>query len=201
MIIAAEFALNRKDDSTVLYVDANNDLAPDRLLGFTKMDPPSMRRIRVVQESRAKHILNVLKNFDYEISVGHSQFHNNLRLMIIDSLPAIVYTEMCRGTSSGRCFQEDLSQSIKKIASQHGVSVILVNNAVSVYERGTRFSEGQCKRVKPAMGKYWLQIPNFRIFLHRDMSFRSIIRAVLEKSTRSGVGNSIDFTIHEMGIE
>jgi len=203
MLIAAEIARKREKESTVLYIDAKNDLLPSRLFDITKKDPSSMRRIRVIRESTAEDIISVLEHFDQEIALGQSRFSSNLRLTVIDSLPSIIYPEMKSRSNVGRLPQEQLSQVIKKFVSQHGVACVTVNNAVTLYERWvTTTSSGSTqKRLKPALGKYWVHMPHFRIFLQRDTSFRPIVRAYLEKATRTPVKNYVEFTINDFGIE
>src|SRR4051812_46855716 len=63
--ILAAFCHHRKDGA--LYIDAKNDLIASRLFDLFGKSQPSMRRVRVLKESKAQNILKVLKYFDQEL--------------------------------------------------------------------------------------------------------------------------------------
>jgi len=100
----------------------------------------------------------------------------------------------------GRGVQEILAQQLKRIATKYGISVILVNHAVSVY--GPNKEKDGRAEVKTALGKFWRSVPDIRILLTRDSMEENKLKATLEKSMRSSTNQCFEFSItEENGIE
>ena len=98
---------------------------------------------------------------------------------------------------ASRIFQEMLSQSLKRLAATYNLVVIVTNNAVADQRDGGR---GNVGKLKPALGQYWFDVPNWRIFLSRTANSGAFSAEVTHSSSRTPTRKKIEFEFSSTGI-
>jgi len=93
----------------------------------------------------------------------------NIKLLVIDSITAVCYTFVGEGNKIDRLeraqFLLNLVNTLKKIAYQHNLAVIVVNNTVGEVEQ-TSSSANSMGNI-PALGILWSNSINQRLFLSK----------------------------------
>jgi aspartyl-tRNA synthetase len=92
-----------------------------------------------------------------------------------------------------RFYQELFFKEVVQLAKMNeGMAVVMVNHAVKI---NFQSSVEDKDAFKPAMGKYWLHKPDFRVHLFARNNQSSLRGAVLEKSSRTQSMKGFDFSM------
>lgn len=124
--------------------------------------------------------------------MDQSDFHQNLRLIVIDSIASVI-SPILENDQKSYQLMSQISQLIKVIANQYEIAFLITNNQVVDFET---------KKVKSSLGEYWKQVSNNQIHLDIKTHVQSIQR--IAKITKS-ISNEIspkpkEFTISSIGI-
>lgn len=140
-----------------------------------------------------ERLVDVLDQMKNEIIGEVNVFYERCRLLIVDSVPMAIYpaveqdVDQCKSStvtlnnlqffnhcmefllSGWRLQQERLVEKLKWMANRLNLSIILVNHAVSVRSSNNGSASGSYSlsqsTPKPALGKYWIQKINIRIYI------------------------------------
>ncbi|CAG7827577.1 unnamed protein product [Allacma fusca] len=192
-----------EEDISLVYLDLKNDFEPLRFQELCKACNEKIDRIRVYRESKVKDVINILENFESKLSAANTLLGVSLRLIIIDSLPMMFYPSETDYDDFARICQERVFQNMKRISARLGVAIIMTNHAVvQDFNRKRKTSAGifeQQQRLKPALGAYWIDVPNFRVYLASSGECNEF-SATLCKSTRTEEGQTFSFQILDAGL-
>ncbi|XP_053665545.1 DNA repair protein RAD51 homolog 4 [Anopheles marshallii] len=177
MTIAANVVLQR---CTVYYIDTKCDFSGQKMQqildkGQRKLTEQelghTMARIKVERIFSPELLVQVVE----ELTAGkHLETGTDLKLLIIDSLPSLWYLyQDSQSSVEPLGLLTKLICSLRKLATQHSVAIVLVNLAVRMVEAmGGNSVEGKRKLCPngnyPALGRYWESAPGTRLLLERN---------------------------------
>ncbi|XP_035910192.1 DNA repair protein RAD51 homolog 4 [Anopheles stephensi] len=178
MTIAANVVQQR---SSVFYIDTKCDFSGRKIQQILEKGQRqlseqelghTMARIKVERIFSPELLVQVVE----ELANGaHQEGDTNLKLLIIDSLPSLWYLFQDSSSSIEPLgLLTKLICSLRKLATQHNVAVLLVNLAVRMVEGMAGSSGIESKRklcpngTYPALGRYWESAPGTRLLLELD---------------------------------
>uniref|UniRef100_A0A182WLL7 RecA family profile 1 domain-containing protein n=1 Tax=Anopheles minimus TaxID=112268 RepID=A0A182WLL7_9DIPT len=177
MTIVANVVLQR---STAYYIDTKCDFSGRKMQqildrGQRKLTEQelghTMARIKVERIFSPEQLVQVVE----ELATGkHLTDGTDLKLLVIDSLPSLWYLyQDSQNSVEPLGLLTKLICSLRKLATQHAVAIVLVNLAVRMIE-GMAGSTAEAKRKLcpngnyPALGRYWESAPGTRLLLERE---------------------------------
>ncbi|XP_050075077.1 DNA repair protein RAD51 homolog 4 [Anopheles maculipalpis] len=179
MTIATSVAMLQR--SSVYYIDTKCDFSGRKIQqildkGQRKLTEQelghTMARIRVERIFSPELLVQVVE----ELATGkYHQQDTHLKLLVIDSLPSLWYLFQDSSSSIEPLgLLTKLICSLRKLATQQNVAVVLVNLAVRMVDGMAGSSTIESKRKLcpngnyPALGRYWESAPGTRLLLERD---------------------------------
>uniref|UniRef100_A0A182T893 RecA family profile 1 domain-containing protein n=1 Tax=Anopheles maculatus TaxID=74869 RepID=A0A182T893_9DIPT len=177
MTISANVAQQR---SLVYYIDTKCDFSGRKIQqildkGQRKLSEQelghTMARIKVERIFSPELLVQVVE----ELATGkHREEDTHLKLLVIDSLPSLWYLFQDSSSSIEPLgLLTKLICSLRNLATQQNVAVVLVNLAVRMVDgmAGSSTIEGKRKVCPngnyPALGRYWESAPGTRLLLER----------------------------------
>uniref|UniRef100_A0A182LXU6 RecA family profile 1 domain-containing protein n=1 Tax=Anopheles culicifacies TaxID=139723 RepID=A0A182LXU6_9DIPT len=177
MTIAANVVLQR---CTAIYIDTKCDFSGRKMQqildkGQRKLSEHelghTMTRIKVERIFSPELLVQVVE----ELATGkHLADGIELKLLVIDSLPSLWYLyQDSQSSIEPLGLLTKLICSLRKLATQRSVAIVLVNLAVRMVE-GMAGSTVEAKRKLcpngnyPALGRYWESAPGTRLLLERE---------------------------------
>ncbi|XP_013411284.1 DNA repair protein RAD51 homolog 4 isoform X2 [Lingula anatina] len=159
--------ISRNLKQNIMYIDSTGDFCIQRLQDILYSD-------QVEDETNA--------------------FYQHLKLVIVDSLPAVVLPVLGGAQTDGHGYLMHLARMMKTLAVDFNLALMTTNNVV----------QGEAGETKPALGRAWSHIPNTRVEIKKqDITPDGENRrtAVLTKCSRQPTGLTAEFTITPSGIE
>lgn len=214
MTIAANVVLHQR--SSVYFIDTKCDFSGRKIQqildkGQRKLSEQelghTMARIKVERIFSPELLVHVVE----ELASGkHLNVDTNLKLLIIDSLPALWYLYQDSSSSiEPLSLLTKLICSLRKLATQQNVAVVLVNLTVRMVD-SMASSSAESKRklcpngTYPALGRYWESAPGTRLLLKRDddddQSGFSIRSVQVWKSNYLRTGEKTTIRITDAGV-
>lgn len=130
----------------------------------------------------------------------HSIKSTRIKLVIIDSLPAIFFNTDFESHGPNYASLNNFTNLIRCLASESNAAFITVN-LVRQWREMNSFEPGEFKNpliVKPMLGKYWLSIPNTRLLIETGaLESRKI---TVWKSTYLSSGSTCNVIIKNTGV-
>lgn len=155
----------------VVYLDTTGSFNVQRLVQIIHANTDAFSQQALKKQLSQVHcyrlfdIFQVLTRVEmlYErLSLEHDTFALNLKLVVLDSINSVVTPILGGKKQHGHALMCTLGQRLKQMASEFGVSVLVVNGAVGQFEKNK--SDGDM--LKPALGRSWLSIPHVRLLLN-----------------------------------
>ncbi|XP_021916044.1 DNA repair protein RAD51 homolog 4 isoform X4 [Zootermopsis nevadensis] len=187
LTVSAHIAHDFKQE--VHYIDTKTDF--------------SGKRVQEVLESKGYHD---------ETSLHHDQDgHHSVRIIILDSLPALFFPFLGKNLNDGLTLMNQMANTMKYIVTEYHVTFLVVNLAMQLLEEENVAGDGSnecipqdgnlviCDTMKPALGKYWLDIPCTRLFIHKINSTERRQIAVM-KSTSLSTKKRCKVLINQKGV-
>ncbi|XP_053674375.1 DNA repair protein RAD51 homolog 4 [Anopheles nili] len=183
---------------TQLILNHRHSKLSEKELGHT------MARIKVERIFSPERLVQTVE----ELAAGkHFDEQANLKLLIIDSLPALWYLfQDSKSSCEALGLLTKLICSLRKLAAQYCVGIVLVNLAVSVVD-GLGRSGSESKRnvcstgAYSALGRFWESAPGTRLLLQNESSNGSGSRSVqVWKSNYLRSGEKTFFRITDAGV-
>jgi hypothetical protein len=112
---------------------------------------------------------------------------------------------------SGLGLMNQLANTMKYIATEYHVTFLVVNLAMQLLEEENVAADGSneylpqdrnldiCDTMKPALGKYWVDVPCTRLFIHKIDS-SEIRQITVMKSTSLSTRKCCKVLIHKQGV-
>ncbi|XP_020601722.1 DNA repair protein RAD51 homolog 4-like [Orbicella faveolata] len=122
----------------------------------------------------------------------------DLRMIIVDSVAGVISPILGGQQIHGHSLMVNLSRTLKALAVEHSVAVVITNNVVTDSSKSA-FS------TKPALGPTWAHVPNTRLFIRKNSSSQAdsseVERiATIVKSSRQKLQVSCAFYIDHGGL-
>uniref|UniRef100_A0A182NK24 RecA family profile 1 domain-containing protein n=1 Tax=Anopheles dirus TaxID=7168 RepID=A0A182NK24_9DIPT len=208
--VAAHVALQQR--CQVFYVDTKCDFSGTKVMHVLNASQQrklserelghTMARIRVERIFSPALLVQVVE----ELAAGkHLDANKPLKLLIIDSLPALWYLFQDAASSCEPLgLLTKLICSLRKLATAYSVAVVLVNLAIAG-GTGSDVKRKLCPNGSyPALGRYWESAPGTRLLLVRDESHPEPVnrRSSVEvwKSSYIRSGERIVVSITDTGV-
>ncbi|XP_065055391.1 DNA repair protein RAD51 homolog 4-like isoform X3 [Rhopilema esculentum] len=115
-----------------------------------------LSRIRLLRVLNAEGLLAEIEQTEQELISKKQVFYSDLRLVVVDSINALVSPILGGGQTQGHMIMTKIGRILKRLAVEHNLAVIVTNSAVK-----DAANEGY----KPALGKTWKSMPSTRLFL------------------------------------
>ncbi|MEE6469713.1 hypothetical protein FKM82_008737 [Ascaphus truei] len=182
----------------VLYVDTTGGLTASRLLQLVQSRTEqedeqiaSLQRIEVVHVFDVYKMFDVLQDLRCRISQQVMSFGGPLRLVIIDSVCAVIYPLLGGNQAEGMAIMMQLARELKTVARELSLAVLVTNHVTKDGATG----------IRPALGRSWSFVPSTRILLKRhEGSKESERRTVsLTKSPRQPTNLQVEVDIGSCG--
>ncbi|KND05134.1 uncharacterized protein SPPG_00804 [Spizellomyces punctatus DAOM BR117] len=175
--------------ATVLYIDSGNAFSASRLSDMytysdrfqqsreSGMDTKNiLSRVRCIPCFDAFSLVDIMEEVQKSLADKTTDFFSMVRLLIIDSIGALLSPMVGYGQSQGYVIMMTIAQILKSIALSHGISILVTNYSVSSdfksTDVGRPFSGGKegarRERTKPALGTTWSYVPNVRLYFTLD---------------------------------
>lgn len=170
---AASAAVQR---GMVFYIDTCNSFSPLRLADVSRslLDSKGEQYFMQTQKGLEEtlklvvcyrvydvfSLLALLQQMDAsftEINEGIDGFRN-ARLIILDSISSVVAPVLSSSYVQGHALMMKCGQTLRKIASENNVCVLVTNHTVA----------GENGSPKPALGESWKAITNVRLLVSRE---------------------------------
>ncbi|XP_013411283.1 DNA repair protein RAD51 homolog 4 isoform X1 [Lingula anatina] len=193
--------ISRNLKQNIMYIDSTGDFCIQRLQDILYSDQVEDEEIIDVLSrikcSRAFDIFEVLAQLcevTNHLTAQTNAFYQHLKLVIVDSLPAVVLPVLGGAQTDGHGYLMHLARMMKTLAVDFNLALMTTNNVV----------QGEAGETKPALGRAWSHIPNTRVEIKKqDITPDGENRrtAVLTKCSRQPTGLTAEFTITPSGIE
>lgn len=190
----------------VLAIDTNGGFDPRRLQQIVSYRCSSettiaaaLQRVHCAKTFDLYDLLDLLESIKASIDAGTEAFYSSLKLIVVDSVTSVLAPLLGGKQSEGQGMMVHLARSLKSLAADYSIAVVVCNNMV----------RGERGEPKPALGRTWLSVPHTRIQLRvegRDgvtshMSQTFIRRSAwLVKSQRQAVNKSCHIAIGDQGV-
>ncbi|KAE8624880.1 hypothetical protein XENTR_v10006077 [Xenopus tropicalis] len=158
--IAVNVAYNLKQ--TVLYVDTTGGLTASRLLQLvqsrTKSEDEqvaSLQRIEVIRVFDIYKLFDAFQDLRHQISQQLLRSGEPLRLVIVDSVCAVIYPMLGGKHTEGMAIMMQLARELQTLAHDYHLAILISNSITKDGATGNR----------PALGRSWSFVPSTRILL------------------------------------
>ncbi|CAH1800390.1 unnamed protein product [Owenia fusiformis] len=207
--IATAVAVVMETDHNVVYIDTGGSLCPSRLHQVMQShDITEEKYEEMCQRIQCFKIFDIfqlqecLQELHQKILNQSAPFHSNLKLIIVDSVAAVILPILGGAQTDSHGHMIHLSRILKSLATDCSTAVLITNNTT-----GANNDTGQ---VLPSLGRSWHHIPNTRIAISRmnessSKSFSSeskseTRRVSLVKSCKQVIGGSTMIAIKDTGV-
>ncbi|XP_021916043.1 DNA repair protein RAD51 homolog 4 isoform X3 [Zootermopsis nevadensis] len=215
LTVSAHIAHDFKQE--VHYIDTKTDFSGKRVQevleskGYhDEVIGAVMERIRVTRIKDVYELFSFLQHL--KTSLHHDQDgHHSVRIIILDSLPALFFPFLGKNLNDGLTLMNQMANTMKYIVTEYHVTFLVVNLAMQLLEEENVAGDGSnecipqdgnlviCDTMKPALGKYWLDIPCTRLFIHKINSTERRQIAVM-KSTSLSTKKRCKVLINQKGV-
>ncbi|KAK7079055.1 DNA repair protein rad51d [Halocaridina rubra] len=101
-------------------------------------------------------------------SSSSSKKGDEIKLVVVDSLPVLLTPVQAGSQRHGNGIVNQVACTLKQIASERQVAVVVVNNVVSAtYDSAVNSEHHLSLKWKAALGRFWEHVPNTRLFMER----------------------------------
>ncbi|KAM4796663.1 DNA repair protein RAD51 homolog 4 isoform 1-T1 [Rhinophrynus dorsalis] len=190
--IAVNVAYSLKQ--SVLYVDTTGGLTASRLLQLLKSrtenedeQVASLQRIEVIHVFDVYKLLDVLQDLRHNISQQLLQSRELLRLVIIDSVCAVIYPLLGGKQTEGMAIMMQLARELQTMAHDYSLAILITNHITKDGATG----------IRPALGRSWSFVPSTRILLTRHEGNTDSERRIVSliKSPRQSTSLQVEVDI------
>ncbi|KAL6638844.1 hypothetical protein ACP70R_023480 [Stipagrostis hirtigluma subsp. patula] len=161
---------------SVMYLDTSISFSASRIAGIIDDLPTSL-----VQEPKNLRLKKVMSSIICEtVNSGGTK----ICLLIIDSISSLLAPIIGGKYPQGRSMMISVAMTLKKLAAEHNLSVLVTNHMVSA-GNGAH---------KPALGESWKAVPHVRLVTSCDRA-SNICTATVLKHTLLASGRTMKFVL------
>ncbi|KAL6596953.1 hypothetical protein ACP70R_047087 [Stipagrostis hirtigluma subsp. patula] len=182
---------------SVMYLDTSNSFSPSRIAGIIDVlptslvkEPKNLRLKRVMSSIICETVFDIFSLFEVlhqlEISLKDKVNKGGIKicLLIIDSISSLLAPIIGGKYPQGRSMMISVAMTLKKLAAEHNLSVLVTNHMVSA-GNGAH---------KPALGESWKAVPHVRLVTSCDRA-SNICTATVLKHTLLASGRTMKFVL------
>lgn len=165
--------------ASVLYIDTSQSFSIERCSEIHRSWPaeevsellPTLDRIRHQPCHSIHQLLALLNNLQHELQQARSSFAQSLRVVIIDSIGALLAPVIGGGQQRGHALLTMASHMLHSLATQHHIAVLVTNHTVSRIGRAADNDDtasraaGGSRKTQPALGESWRYVADTRLVL------------------------------------
>ncbi|KAJ7401916.1 DNA repair protein RAD51 4 [Pitangus sulphuratus] len=158
--------------------------------GSGKTQLEALQRIQVVRVFDVYELLSALQELRDRLSQQVVSSMGPLKIVVIDSVSAVIYPLLGGRQSEGLAIMMQLSRELKTLAREFSLAVVVTNQVTRDSSTGA---------LKPALGRSWSFVPSTRVLLESkegagDKGPTQRV-AVLAKSPRQPTGLQVELDI------
>ena len=189
----------------VLYYDVGGSFSSKRISAIigsklenhTQMELREMlTKLYCVKVFNIFDLINHLAKVKEQIESLTDQFMHGVKLIIVDSINAILAPILGGSQTQGHALMIKLALLLKELSYENNIAVLVLNGTVTA-----KISEYMDNIFKPALGKHWLSVPAVRLFMDFGSSKNIQLRSLtIHKHNRLPINrNKLYFSIAESG--
>ncbi|XP_017684405.1 PREDICTED: DNA repair protein RAD51 homolog 4 isoform X1 [Lepidothrix coronata] len=193
--IAASVSLSLKQH--VLFLDSTGGFIASRLYQMLQAQTEdeeeqleALQRIQVARVFDVYEVLSALQELRDRLSQQVMSSTGPLKIVVIDSVSAVIYPLLGGRQSEGLAIMMQLSRELKTLAREFSLAVVVTNQVTRDSSTGP---------LKPALGRSWSFVPSTRVLLEsKEASWdKGTTRrvAALAKSPRQPTGLQVELDI------
>ncbi|NXG07186.1 RA51D protein, partial [Sakesphorus luctuosus] len=198
--IAASVSLGLKQH--VLFLDSTGGFTASRLYQMLQAQTEdeeeqasfpgveALQRIQVVRVFDIYEVLRALQDLRDRLSQQVVSSTGPLKIVVIDSVSAVIYPLLGGRQSEGLAIMMQLSRELKTLAREFSLAVVVTNQVTRDSSTGL---------LKPALGRSWSFVPSTRVLLEsREATWGKGLTqrvASLAKSPRQPTGLQVELDI------
>ncbi|NXN10956.1 RA51D protein, partial [Indicator maculatus] len=194
--VAASVSLGLKQH--LLFLDSTGGFTASRLCQMfgaraeDKEEQAALQRVQVVRVFDVYEMLRALQELRDRLSQQVVSSAGALRLVVIDSVSAVIYPLLGGRQSEGLAIMMQLARELKTLAREFSLAIVVTNQV-------TRDSSSSSGPLKPALGRSWSFVPSTRVLLEsKEGTWERASRqrvASLAKSPRQPTGIQVELDI------
>ncbi|XP_008543628.1 DNA repair protein RAD51 homolog 4 [Microplitis demolitor] len=199
--LAANIAINSSSD--IHYIDTKKDFSATRLQSILEAKKLSdeviggaMERVKVTSLKNITELLTVLHNFSSSFKANNDK--DKPKLIIIDSLP-VIFSMLEENTENFGSLNY-LANVCRNLVTECCLSIVTVN-LLRVWRDNDdlrELSADDPMDLVPHLGKYWINIPNTRLFIDKQDNETREIKVL--QSIDLEVNSSVQVTVDDTGF-
>ncbi|XP_068021457.1 DNA repair protein RAD51 homolog 4 isoform X2 [Melanerpes formicivorus] len=200
--IAASVSLGLKQH--LLFLDSTGGFTASRLCQMLQAQTEdkeelleALQRVQVVRVFDIYEMLRALQELRDRLSQQVVSSVGALRLVVIDSVSAVIYPLLGGRHSEGLAIMMQLARELKTLAREFSLAIVVTNQV-------TRDSSSNGP-LKPALGRSWSFVPSTRVLLESQEGSRqgaTVPRiAALAKSPRQPTGIQVELDIGDGDVQ
>ncbi|XP_064636692.1 DNA repair protein RAD51 homolog 4-like [Lineus longissimus] len=186
-----------KLQGNAVFIDTNGSFSCEWLADFLEiqdLSPQDIKeicsRIHCVKVFDIFDMLSYLGDLRTKLNEQSETFYCGIKLVIVDSVAAIVSPILGGKQIDGHGLMMHLAQALKSLAVEHSIAVLTTNNTVM----------GDGGHTKAALGKSWCSVPNTRLALTSTFQLDHMTRDIerkceITKSSRQPIGGTTVLSI------
>ncbi|XP_030318193.1 DNA repair protein RAD51 homolog 4 isoform X1 [Calypte anna] len=199
--IAATMSLSLKH--RVLFLDSTGGLTASRLYQMLQArvedeeeQLEALQRIQVVRVFDIYEMLSALQELRDCLSQQVLSSVGPLKIVIIDSVSAVIYPLLGGKQSEGLAIMMQLARELKSLAREFSLTVVVTNQVTRDSSTGP---------LKPALGRSWSFVPSTRVLLEsKEATWEKASTqrvASLAKSPRQPTGIQVELNIGDVDVQ
>ncbi|NXL60311.1 RA51D protein, partial [Chordeiles acutipennis] len=187
--IAASVSLGLKQH--VLFLDSTAGFTASRLYQMLQAqaedeeEQAALQRIQVIRVFDIYEMLSALQELRDRLSQQVMSSVGPLKIMVIDSVSAVIYPLLGGKQSEGLAIMMQLARELKTLAKEFSLAVVVTNQVTRDSSTGP---------LKPALGRSWSFVPSTRVLLESK-------EATWEKATTWRVASLVKSPRQPTGIQ
>ncbi|NXN32765.1 RA51D protein, partial [Nycticryphes semicollaris] len=187
--MAATVSLSLKQH--LLFLDSTGGFTASRLYQILRAwaeaeeEQAALQRIQVVRVFNIYEMLRALQELRDRLSQQIVSSMGPLKMVVIDSVSAVVYPLLGGKQSEGLAIMMQLARELKTLAKDFSLAVVVTNQVTRDSSTGA---------LKPALGRSWSFVPSTRVLLESK-------EATGEKATTKRVASLVKSPRQPTGIQ
>ena len=165
--------------ASVLYIDTSQSFSLERCSEIHRSWPPeevselmpTLERIHHQPCHSIHQLLILLNNLQHELQQHRSHFAHSLRVVIIDSIGALLAPVIGGGQQRGHALLTVASHMLHALATQHHIAILVTNHTVARIQHHDHNQHNQPpntssgSRSQSALGESWRYVADTRLVL------------------------------------
>ncbi|XP_014788739.1 DNA repair protein RAD51 homolog 4 [Octopus bimaculoides] len=200
--VAANVAKETKQN--ILYIDTSASFSAERISEMVAVEDEEteenlkavLGHIHCAKVFNVFELFEVLETTRQELIKQNSSFFSGLRLIICDSVSAVLSPLVGGHQTQGYSLLVQVAQKLKALALEYSLAVLVTNNIIGSDQ----------SRPVASLGRTWQSVPHNRLHLNRQTAAPSNLGQLVGsitilKSCRQPTGMSTEFEISSSGLQ